>query len=474
MVSAVASVTLQSCTLAVPAGPVTLGLTLPPAAVNTPVAVEGAPAGAWVQNSFYVETTIAEGEQRAVTLTVQGSAPVTYRLTGVAAKPFLSSGPTKEGPWTPVTAGGLMPGEHGWLMIQYPRPMMIDQPAPYSADQYWQPGTGLTGEWIDTERQVIPLAGLPRVLFGVERRKDQDGLTLHWAAPRRLYRGAPPELLAMKPRETERTLHTFTTEPAHLRSDAESFIYSTPAGWMEHSLATGAERAVAYMAPTEGFLSPDGKLIAKLRFPTEQWNGTQVSGDLLITEVETGNLVLAEPGWITSQGLTSCSPHGPAFGWRPDSRAFVALDAPAPDRLVLKEGSIAGESRVIAEQRFKNAGYKQWETEVNWSPDGRLIVFADQLVQAADGKVVSEGIRPYSYWSPDGRFLLEYEKRHPFTQWGQVVLRPVVGSDGRLLAGEIPQPLGNGLALGWTAAGEAVWIRWTVEAETPPPGKGCP
>jgi hypothetical protein len=465
---------MANCAISLPAGKVSLSLLISNLQKPQPVKVTGAPDGRWDGDRYLLDFDLTAGQFRNVGLDMSAYGQVTYTFRGDPSVPaVLSSGPSRQGPWSPVK-GELVLADHGWLRISYPRPMKAGSPSLISADQYAQPGQGLSGEWEGEQVQYLEIGKLGPVLF-VNPTADQNGLQLMLEGARQLYRGAPPELQRVAPATGgARTVYPFTDVPRSL-AYLDGLVR-----WQEGDLlrlidpTTGKISAAPSPAPTVderlSFPSPDGKLVAEVSFPDgmpgRPTENKPLPATLIIRESGTGKRLVQLDRWLTSWGTFSCTRGTPGLGWRADSHALAVLDAPEADRLLLKEVDLNAATRTVADWKGPGAGLGQLDYEVIWAPSGKMIVVGARLVDANTGRVLAEQLPRHTFWSPDSKNLLLYGPDHPFTPWGAVGLLEV--ETGKRLA------LGHGQGLGWTPQGEALLVRWDVSKQIPAPGKGCP
>lgn len=285
---------------------------------------------------------------------------------------FLASAPSRQGPWTPVSPDGLVPPDYTWLRISYPLPMQPGVPSPITPNQ----------------------------------------------STYRLYRGAFPELQRIAPADRSvRSVHRFAEIPGGLAywSGAVRFHHGPGPAYNLIDLATGKVAPGQEPVPLSEseryrFPSPDGRLVAELSWHGEapgwlqSFQNKKFIADLIISEKATGKPIVRYDNWLTGWGYYGCSNNlAPGFGWRADSSALAALDAPEQDRLVLKVADLKGGSRNLAEQKRQGAGFDQFNRLVVWAPSGSMIVFGSQVVEAATGRVVSEDLLTHAFWSPDSR-----------------------------------------------------------------------
>lgn len=468
---------MTDCAIALPAGKVELTLLISNLQQPAPIQVTGAPAGEWKGVDYRLAFDLAPGEVRTLTLDVGGFSaknPLTYTFTGTPAiEALFASGPSRQGPWTAVT-GEMVPPEHTWLRIHYPRPIAAGSASIITDDSYAMLGNGLPGEWEGDHLQYVSIGDRKPVLF-VLQGADTNGLQIFFLSGRELYRGAPPELVRMGPTTGEaKPIYRFEHVPSGLAYQNGQLSWSDRQGRRGLDLTSGIVTPVA--EPSNRFMdgrsvnSPDGRLVAVLSYPDgEPGHPTEERSrpvTLAIGQRESDKtLVLLERG-LTTWGSFSCSRGTPAMAWRPDGQTLAFLDAPAMDRLVLKEVDLSGAVRTIAEWRGQGVGIDQTEATLNWAPSGRLLVVGSRLVEVATGRTLAEQLPWETFWSPDSKHLLLHGPDHPFTNWGKVGLLTVASGERR--------DLGHGQGIGWTAQGEALFVRWAVSKEIPPPGKGCP
>ncbi|HYF95161.1 MAG TPA: hypothetical protein VD969_23370 [Symbiobacteriaceae bacterium] len=468
---------MSDCAIALPAGPVKLSLLINNLQEQAPVQVTGAPSGRWDGQQYQVDFNLAAGEVRRLTLDVGAYSarnPLTYTFTGdPAIDAVFASGPSRQGPWTAVS-GEVVPPEHTWLRIQYPRPLQADSPSIITDDQYARPGAGLRGEWEGNRVQYVAIGDRKPVLY-VQQTSDENGLQMYHQSVRRLYRGAPPELQRLTPATGDvKRVYLSTAIPWRLSYRDGRVLWWNGQEPIAIDPVTGAAQpaTVPPDAPSHGlsFPSPDAKWAAELSYPdgppghpTEQ-KSRPVS--LIIRESGSGKPLVQLDRGLTTWGSFSCTRGTPGLAWRPDGQALAFLDAPNEDRLVLKELDLRGVVRTVAEWSGAGVGLDQTAAEVHWAPSGKLLVVGPRLVEAATGRTLAEKLPEHAFWSPDSQYLLLYGPDHPFTPWGTIELLTVESGNRR--------DLGHGLGLGWTQQGEALLVRWDVSKEIPPPGKGCP
>lgn len=467
---------MSDCAIALPAGPVTLYLLINNLQQQVPVQVTGAPAGRWEGERYRVEFDLAPGEVHELTLDMGGLSaqnPLTYTFRGgPAIESLFASGPSRQGPWTAVQ-GDIVPPEHGWLRIQYPRPMPAGRSSIITDDQYaFQ--VGLPGEWEGSQVQYVAISERKPVLF-VLQTADEHGLQIFPQSGRRLYRGAPPELARLNPATGAlQTVYRSNAVPGQLALANGQVLWWSGQDLIALDPATGRSQPAEWPAPvpTDGlsFPSLDGQMVAAFDYPVgdhiHPMDHRSQSVSLTIRESGSSKTLLQLDGALTTWGSFSCSRGTPALAWRPDGQALAFLDAPTQDQLLLKELGVDGTIRTVAEWSGAGAGLAQTDAVIDWAPSGRLLVVGSRLVEAATGRTLAEKLPERTFWSPDSRYLLLHLPDHPFTAWGTVGLLNVE-SGARL-------ELGHGQGLGWTPQGEALLVRWEVSKEIPPPGKGCP
>lgn len=468
---------MADCAIALPSGKVELALQISNLQHSAPIQVTGAPAGKWVGMDYRLEFDLAPNERRELTLDVgslSAQNPLIYTFIGTPAiEALFASGPSRQGPWTPVK-GEMLPPEHTWLRIHYPRPVAPGSPSIITDDQYAVPGNGLPGESEGDQLQYVSIGDRKPVLF-VLYGADVNGLQILPQAAYRLYRGAPPEVVRLNPTTGEASpVYRFEHPPFGLAYQNGQILWPAGPESIAIDLATGLAKPI--VEPLNDFTdgrsvnSPDGRLVAVLSYPDgaprhpieeRAWPVTLAIGQ----RDSDKTLVLLEQG-MTTWGSYSCSRGTPALAWRPDGQALAFLDAPAKGHLVLKEVDLSGAVRTIAEWRGQGVGLDQVDATLNWAPSGRLLIVGSRLVEVATGRTVAEQLPERTFWSLDSQYLLLHGPDHPFTPWGKVGLL-TVASGARL-------DLGHGQGIGWTEQGEALFVRWAVSKEIPPTGKGCP
>lgn len=474
---------LASCRLTVPAGKLSLAFQVSNLEKSREITVTGA-TGRWVDGpSYRVDLDVKEGETQKVSFDLSAfhiDSPVRYTLVGgPPARAFLATAPDRSGPWTPDAGSGLIPPGQRWLRLSYPLAMRPDTPSPVSPQQYAPPGSFLPGIWEDERTQLIDLSDLPPLLWLTQRVQAAD-LLMYLPSPGLALRGDLPELQRITPADgSAHTVLRFDALPTQLALAGGAVRYATPSAdsaqpeYHQVDPATGqvtdAPAPAAPAPPTLRFPSPDGRLLAELRFPdgppTRPDEGKPHTADLVISEAATGKTVVRYDGWLSAWGAWGCGGNpAPGFGWRADSQAVAALDAPDADTLRLKVADLRGGSRTVAEQKERGAAYRQYGGEAAWAPSGRLLVFGSQLVDAGTGRVLADGLLQHAFWSADSRYLLLYQPDHPFTAQGAIRLLTVDSGQVR--------ELGHGQALGWVR-GEALILHWELGHQIPPPGKDC-
>ena len=139
--------------------------------------------------------------------------------------------------------------------------------------------------------------------------------------------------------------------------------------------------------------APDGRRIA--------WVSASGSGDLMVTNLVTGDLLNLTNGGIEARG----------FDWSPDGSLIVSGDASSGDLHTIP--STGGPSRNLTQTAGQN------EYEPRWSPDGSTIAFASNTGQSSAIEVIAPdgtgrqalfneseaGIVSSPAWSPDGTSL---------------------------------------------------------------------
>lgn len=470
---------MSDCAISLPAGKVRLALLITNLQQQAPVQVTGAPQGRWEGQDYIVDFDLAQGEVHKVTLDVGAYAaqnPLTYTFTGdPPVDAVLAWGPGRQGPWTAIT-GSVVPPGATWLRITYPRPLKASSPSIINDDQYTPPGEGLPGDWEGNRVQYVEIGSRKPVLF-VNQTADENGLQLYLQGANRLYRGAPPELQRVNPATgAAQLIYQSTVIPVRVQVRDDRALWSDGLAVTVIDLATGqaAPGAPESDLPPPGsalrYPSPDGRWVAELSYPDGPPGHPSAGGpwtvSVTIRESGSGRAAVQLDRTLITWGDYSCSRNSPGIGWRADSQALAVLDAPAQDRLVLKEIDLQGAVRTLAEWTGTGASGPQMDAEVNWAPSGRVITVGNRLVEAATGRTLLDALPKHTFWSPDSRYLLLYEPDHPFTAWGAVGVLDL--ASGQRL------DLGHGQGLGWTAQGEALLIRWDVSREIPPPGKGCP
>ncbi|MGE5673628.1 MAG: hypothetical protein ACM3XM_07025 [Mycobacterium leprae] len=465
---------MSDCSISLPAGQINLSLQISNLQKPGPVEVTGAPEGQWSvdKQQYQVAFTLAAGEKRTVSLAMGADlspvGKVTYTFTGdPALASLIASGPSRQGPWQPVK-GDLIPADHGWLRLAYPRPMKAGDPSPISNSQYaMQPDAMLTGEWEGDRVQYIDISQQPPVLYMQNNTADVNGLQMYLGVWR-LHRGAPPVLQRIAAATLNvQPVYTFTSAPGTLglrngliewRDSNDTVQQIDP--------ASGSVKSAPVPPTATGVRSPDGKYVAEflplenrpLRDPP-----VKTTVNLIIRESGSGQAAAQVP--LSTWGSYGCSRGTPGVAWRANSQEVAVLDAPSSDTLVLKAFDLKGNGRTIGEWQQKGVGYRQTSDYLTWSPDSKLITMGAFLVDAESGKVITTDLLQYAFWSPDSNYLLLYGPDHPFTPWGTV--------DIVNMTNHLRQPLGHGQGLGWTPGGEALLVRWDLSKQIPAPGKGC-
>lgn len=465
---------MSDCGITLPTGPVELYLSISNLQEPAPIKVTGAPEGGWEGLGYKLTFDLNAGSTQRVTLdvgTFSAQNPLTYTFVGLpAVESLIASGPSRQGPWSPLQ-GDLIPTAHTWLRIEYPRPMLAGSPSIISEGRYAIPGQGLPGEWEGNRLQFVSM-GERKPVLAVGQTADENGLQIFPLSAGMRYRGAPPELMRFHPvTGATQPVYQASTIPYQLHHGDSKVYWWDQRGTTAIDLATGKAEPVVIQvdnfADGSSISSPDGRLEAALSYPEgAPGHPTAEQSKPVTLTIREGERVLVKlSDELTTWGSYSCSRGTPALAWRPDGKALAFLDAPTLDRLVLKEVDLEGKVRTIAEWSEPGLGVAQTFANLNWAPSGAQIVAGPWLLHATNGVVRADNLPERTFWSPDSQYLLLHAPDHSFTSWGRMAL---------LTAGGARQDLGHGQALGWTREGEALFVRWEVSKEIPPPGKGCP
>jgi len=246
----------------------------------------------------------------------------------------------------------------------------------------------------------------------------------------------------------------------------------TPAGWnqvwlpngeqvsvtldaQQHAVVTrtdaagnGQQTVLATLPGFERFLlSPDANRAALL---------VRVEGDPAPDDMQAYHLVIASTDGKSQTTL----PEVVRF-WRPGKdglRLYDPVWSPDGTRLAFTQNSAAGVAVAVADLaaghvRTLAPSVSQLRGRsldpVSWSPDSRRLQVGPALLSAETGQEqrrLTDPVGP-GRWSPDSQWLVEQTD-----DWGAV--RATNAAGGQSVA------LGEGLPVGFTAAGEALIIRW--------------
>lgn len=345
----------------------------------------------------------------------------------------------RNGPWQPVRDGSVLPPDHRWLRLVFSR---------LPGEVVLRNGMQALNLPLEREGEATLHVNLEQApaYVTIDSPRDAGGNPVE-PPFLRLIRGKPPIIWSRSPAGGEpRVLATLDAMPTE---DALS-------RWKPPAPPVSPAR-LRFEEFWNLAVSPDGRYLALLEKPRGPFNpaGRLEAVDLRIYDQTTRSEVLGVQQAVqVLQGIPPCTGGRSALVWRPDGTAVAAVGVGEGVVQLVLFAVQGGPPRVLAER--PGTPYESNLLQVVWSPSGRHLVFGDQLLDAASGQSVAtlplgDRSRHLFFWSPNGDYLLSASER-VFLDYGPMYLTRA--EDGH------QEELGYGKALGWTAAGEAVYLVW--------------
>lgn len=460
---------------------------VPEAAARQAVRVNGATTVVepqWLQDGR-VRLRLAPGkagDQVTVTAAAPGAAVVTVALRRAAPATVTVDQRYGDG-WQPVTilTAHAQPGPTT-VRLLFSKPVRRTEVEAALTEAQSTPVRGLM-EWESDRTLIWHINELPpRLDFLLGGAHDQDGMALPGGIPS-LRSGEPPVLVKLGPGgAAEEPLLTLPPDIrlAELTGDGQhvGLMIWTPGtnrwDWKSMdlhvhlpTLALRPGRADSVQPRLSGemenwVLSPQATAVAGLRTPRTAGTGTEpLKADLVVMDLRGGRqqvfagFIERTPASGSDGGGGDLTPH---VAWSPDGLRVAGLSQRVGQQadLVVADLPAQTAATLVAGLPVPVLG-----TRLTWSPDRKRILAGNLVVDLQTGTIRTlpgDPAMARGHWEPNGSRLL-----YSLADWGPMLL--IDSASGAVT------PLGDGLAVGWTADGAPLGIRWPAsDSRYLPPG----